>query len=467
VRSRQLGSVVALAVLLTLGSALRLFELDRESLWTDEGATMYFAQSLSAAFQDANPPLYYLLMHFWIAAFGTSEIALRLPSAIFGVATVWLALRLADDLLGRRAAVYAAGLLALSTLQIYYSQEARAYSLFAFLGVASMFWLSRLVRRPGARTIAAYSLSSILMLYTHPYAVLLVASQWVFVALAAAFRALGGRALGAWLVSQAVVVLAIAPWAATLILRGRLAPGYPLPPVSPGMLKETLLEYANDSRPLGYLFVALVTTALLYDVSRRRRLSTAGLSLVWVQVLLLTWSLGTIVFAAVASMAGPSIYYPRYTIAASVGVYLLIGYAVQAIRPRWASYATAVVVGGLMLVGLPSYYSQAQKEQWREAAAIVDAAAEPGALVVFDGLPSSVVFDRYSRRTDLDKEALPSDTGARSAIQKWTASRPQFWLLHLHSAGPLGARLALSDGFEVARSWPLVGLDLDVVQRVP
>jgi uncharacterized membrane protein len=363
--------------------------------------------------------------------------------------------------------VYAAGLLALSTLQIYYSQEARAYSLFALLGVASMFWLSRLVRRPGARPVAAYAVSSILMLYAHPYAVLFVASQWAFVMLAAAFRVLGGRALRAWLLGQVIVVLAIAPWAATLILRGRLAPGYPLPPVSAGMLKETLLEYANDNRLLGYLFVALVIGALGYEVWQRPRLLATGISPLWVQVMLLSWLLGTIVFAAVVSMAGPSIYYPRYTIAASVALYLLIGHALHAIRPGWASHVAAGMVGGLMLVGLPAYYSQAHKEQWREAAAIVDAGAEPGALIVFDGLPASVVFDLYSHRTDLRKEALPPDMAARSAIQDWTLDRRQFWLLHLHSAGPLGARLALADGFAVARSWPLVGLDLDVVERVP
>src|SRR5205085_1218336 len=79
--------------------------------------------------------------HFWTAAFGTSETALRLLSAIIGIATVWFAYRLADELLGRRAALYVAALLALSTLPIYYSREARAYALFALLGVASMHTL--------------------------------------------------------------------------------------------------------------------------------------------------------------------------------------------------------------------------------------------------------------------------------------------------------------------------------------
>jgi hypothetical protein len=97
----------------------------------------------------------------------------------------------------------------------------------------------------------------------------------------------------------------------------------------------------------------------------------------------------------------------------------------------------------------------------------VDARAEPGALVVFDGLPSSTVFDLYSERTDLDKQALPSDERAKSALAEWTITRQQFWLVHLHSAGPLDPRLELAEGFQVAGSWPLVGLDLDLVRRTP
>src|SRR5713226_4601498 len=111
-----LRSHAVLLGLVALSAALRLASLSRESLWTDEGGSIFYAASFASAFQDANPPLYYVLLSPWIHVFGVSELAVRLPSVVFGCLTVVSAYVLADRLLGRRAALYVGGLLALSTL---------------------------------------------------------------------------------------------------------------------------------------------------------------------------------------------------------------------------------------------------------------------------------------------------------------------------------------------------------------
>ncbi len=118
--------------------ALRLISIN-QSLWLDEATTALAAKMpLTDLFikflpGDFHPPFYYLLMHFWIKIFGYSEISLRIPSVIFGVATIYVVYLISKKLFDKKTGLISAILLATSGLSIYYSQEARMYSLAAFL----------------------------------------------------------------------------------------------------------------------------------------------------------------------------------------------------------------------------------------------------------------------------------------------------------------------------------------------
>lgn len=118
--------------ILILGLVLRLISIN-QSLWLDEATTALVARNYNfgeiiTKFSpgDFHPPLYYLVMRVWSLAFGTSEIALRLPSVIFGVLTIWLVYKISKSKL-------AALLTATSGLLVYYSQEARMYTMVALL----------------------------------------------------------------------------------------------------------------------------------------------------------------------------------------------------------------------------------------------------------------------------------------------------------------------------------------------
>ena len=81
----SLGAVVLLAL------ALRLLRLGFQPLWWDEGWSVYFAKTTLGSMArltavDIHPPLYYALLHFWIALFGASPLALRLLSVLAGTA---------------------------------------------------------------------------------------------------------------------------------------------------------------------------------------------------------------------------------------------------------------------------------------------------------------------------------------------------------------------------------------------
>ena len=101
----------ALIALTALAAALRLPTLGSQSLWLDEVLTGNLTRgSLGDLFhvvaqQEANPPLFYLLEWAWTRIAGTSEFALRLPSALCGIALVPVGYAIGKRLAGERTGV--------------------------------------------------------------------------------------------------------------------------------------------------------------------------------------------------------------------------------------------------------------------------------------------------------------------------------------------------------------------------
>ena len=147
--------------------------LINQPLWYDEAFTaivarLPFTQMMMALAGDVHPPLWYLVEFVTVRVLGSSEIALRIPALLFGLAAVYLTYRLAQASgYEQRASLLAAGLLAVMPAQVYYSQEARMYTLLelcvllACVGMAERRWWAMGVGMVGA-------------LYTHNLAVFFI-----------------------------------------------------------------------------------------------------------------------------------------------------------------------------------------------------------------------------------------------------------------------------------------------------
>ena len=120
-----------LFIILLISLGLRLISLN-QSLWLDEAISAnvvknYSYSDIVTKFSpaDFHPPLYYLTLKAWTSIFGISEISLRLPSVIFSLVTIYLVFRFFG--------IWPSLLLAFNPLYLYYSQEARMYSLVTLL----------------------------------------------------------------------------------------------------------------------------------------------------------------------------------------------------------------------------------------------------------------------------------------------------------------------------------------------
>ena len=127
------SALLAVAGLVAVAAVLRTRMLD-QAFWIDEGLTVGisshgFLDIPGVLRQDGSPPFYYLLLHVWMALFGTSEVATHALSVVFGVLCVPAGMWAAWSLFGRSAGLMTGVLCALNPFITAYAQETRMYAL--------------------------------------------------------------------------------------------------------------------------------------------------------------------------------------------------------------------------------------------------------------------------------------------------------------------------------------------------
>jgi uncharacterized membrane protein len=184
-RHRFSWSIVLGATVL-VGFALRMFHLDTQSVWYDEIFAMSvsrfgFAHMHKALIQDlVHPPLHYYALHEWFRVFGFGVFQGRLLSALFGTLAIVMIYVLADYLFDRTAALLSAVLLAFSQLAIMYSQEARPYAQLSLLYIGCVYLFLRALREKSLRLWLGFLGVACLLVYTHYYGFLAIASLMAF-----------------------------------------------------------------------------------------------------------------------------------------------------------------------------------------------------------------------------------------------------------------------------------------------
>jgi hypothetical protein len=144
--------------------------------WMDEGITTGISShSLSAIpgvlRHDGSPPLFYLLLHFWIRVFGMSEAATHALPLLFGLLTIPIGMWAGWSLFGRRAGIFTATLFAFSTFLTQYAGETRMYELMGLLGLlATVAFIHGFVYRR-RKYLILFAVCEALMLYTHAWGI--------------------------------------------------------------------------------------------------------------------------------------------------------------------------------------------------------------------------------------------------------------------------------------------------------
>lgn len=210
-------SAVALVAIVAVGGALRLYQIGEESVWLDETFTIDDATAhspLELLLQPDGKAFFMLVFKGWTELFGTSATAIRLPSAIFGIASIVALYLLGTRLYDRRVGLLSASIIALSPYHIYYAQEARRYSLFVLLAVLSFYFLVGMADRGRRGRVVGYLLTTILLTHTHMFSVFVLLAQNLYVFTVSSLGRRPNRSvpIRTWIGLQAIVGVLMLPW---------------------------------------------------------------------------------------------------------------------------------------------------------------------------------------------------------------------------------------------------------------
>jgi len=343
-----------------LAAALRLYRLGHLSFWYDEAATVVLSRDISALPQSltTSAPLPFVIAHYW-DLLGLSEFWVRLWAAAFGIALVPVVWALGKRLLGNRPGLFAAALVAVNPLCIYYSQEARAYSMLPFFVLTSGYcWLVALQRQKWWPHGFCASSALALAFYSHYYAVLWIASLPLSVLLMA--RSRRGLGSGIWIDIKTVVasLVLVAPWlpiffdkAATTVS----AADFWIPKPTFKTLRVSLKNMSvGFQAPLnvGVIAAVLVALAVAFGLGcmliRGRSAEMRFLAANAFIPILLAF--------AISRLAQNSIYLDRCLIPSAVFMLIIAGYGVSVLR-KWAALAVLLLLFFLTASSLYNHYS--------------------------------------------------------------------------------------------------------------
>jgi mannosyltransferase len=409
-------------------------------MWIDEYVTAHATRLAWDDFtrllgnQDFVHGLYYVAMRVWAEVFGTSPLALRFPSmigmAVAAGAVAVLGRRLHSPAVGITAGLVFAALPVVSR----YGQEARPYAWVVALAVLSTLALTFALDRPTRLRSLVYVLLTVTLTYLHFPAAMVMLPHGVMAWYASRRREAGQ--VRWWLTTAIIVAVAAAP---LLYLASRQS----------GQVSWIRSDWAAVQRYPVELFgseVVFWLVVLISVVGAARTLQTTpGLG-----VPLLIWALVPPLFSY-ATADFIHIFLAKYSLFTLPAWALLAGtaFALPATDLNRASWMPKLAVGlaGVLVLSLAGLGGQREMRRsplefepdFRGAAGVVDAQAQPGDGIVYVGtyrwarLPFAYELHR-ARPVDVFAEVPPAENGwfyPRECAEpaRCINNTPRVWLL--------------------------------------
>jgi mannosyltransferase len=404
--------------LLLIAFALRIQSLAFQSLWRDEVDAIRFALAplpdvIKTFTQPGfNGPLYFLALRGWIGVAGQSEFAIRFPSLIFGVIGIALTYVTGARLFSRSIGLMAATLLAFSGYHVWYSQEAKMYTLIAALALAAIYCLRRSLEDGRTRFWIGLVVCTSLAMYAHILAALLIPTGLLLCSLWwPSAQEMRRRRLKPALLSFALLIvpyLPLAAWQLPLVFA----------PAETGYDHFTLGEMLNVlnsaytrgipswltntwSAAIAGLAATLAFFGWLTHFTDRARLVSALTLLIWLAVPVLSiWFV---------SLNRP-LFTDRYLIWIMPAYYLSIALGLAAVWPahparpivlharRLAATIAFVVLTGAGALSVNAQAATPIKSDFRSAARFIEASVQPEDTLILQIPYIQYTFDYYYRQ---------------------------------------------------------------------
>jgi mannosyltransferase len=449
---------IILLLLLGPATAMRLLCLACKSFWFDECFSVEVARMDWHNFlhilwwREANMSLYYALLRIW-QHFGSTEFFIRALSVFFAAMSIPAIYWLARLMFDQKVAFIATSLLALNDFHIRYSQEARSYALFFLLATLSSGFLILFLRRPKKRWRTAYTLASILAVYAHFYALLLLAAQWLVLRRAGipvddqSRPGVTADLRRAWI----AIGIAVSP---LVVFVAKTGAG-PIRWIQrPGITDVwNFWKYFSGGVPL---LAAAALVLITVWLGKRLWAKDQGWE-IWRVQFLAVWLLFPILFTLLLSIAKP-VFYPRYMLFCLPALLMLFAFALASLPSRWLRVTVVCATMVLSARVIPFVYAhdfEDERDGAGDATNFILDHAQAGDGVIFhipqarvpyqffrslragrsvgtEGFGPDILYPRHGATLEyLDLKSRLSPDLLRSII----AGRPRIWVVLMYN-GP-------------------------------
>ncbi|OGE30253.1 hypothetical protein A3C59_04715 [Candidatus Daviesbacteria bacterium RIFCSPHIGHO2_02_FULL_36_13] len=387
---------------LFLAFVLRFINLD-QSLWFDEAINVVYAKSndfwwfvTKYPIGDFHPPLYFAVIWLWGHIFSFGEFVIRIPSVLFGIATIFLTYLIGRKLFSKNIGLIAALFLSLAPLHIYYSQEARMYSLAAFSAAFSSYFLLKLLEKEKF-ALFGYSFSVALVLYSDYLSYLILPAHLLFVFIY--YKSIFNK----YLLSLFLGVCSIIPW--LFVFPGQLKSGIEKSAMIGGWrevvgglgVKEVLLlpvkiligRITFENKLIYAILLFLIS--LPHIIGFKKILSFLSEKVNY----LLLWLFIPVISALILSLFMPVFSYFRLLFILPA-FYILLAFALDKYKHKIKLILiTLIIFFEIITSGVYLLNSQFHREDWRSAVSLINNRSNIQTLVLHKNSEIPAPFKYY------------------------------------------------------------------------
>lgn len=376
-----------LILILLVGTILRFYHLDFQSVWLDEIHTLNESNpnlSLSDLFNslaasDPHPPLYFIILQFLFKIFGYSTLVMRAFSAIMGVMGMVAFYLLAKELMNKKVALFSIALLAVNYFHIYYSQEARMYVMMFTTTVLAFYFLIRFIKAPTLKTAFLHGFFAVLMIYTHFFALFTLFSHYLILLffIIKPYHQNGKKLFYLSFFSGITTLLLYLPSLRLFFVASeRKSIWIPLPTID--VYTQIFKDFFGQSEIVLY-FISFLLISVFIKLFQQKNNSNTLLNPIKDKFLfsffiVFIWVFITLLIPLISSFINLPMIINRYFISILPAIILLLGIGLYYIKNNLVKglLLTVIVVFSLTdLIVVKKYYTQISKTQFREVSMFI------------------------------------------------------------------------------------------------
>ncbi|MDB5162140.1 MAG: rane protein of unknown function [Candidatus Saccharibacteria bacterium] len=401
--------VAYLLIGLGIFALITLLNVSHASIWFDEAFTAYISQFsfgdiAKYTSTDVHPPFYYWLIKLWSMMFGTNELAFRSLSIVFGAGVVTTAVLLTRKFFGRLVAGVALLFLVLSPMLIRYSDEARMYTLAAFIILIATHVLVKATETNKRWLWIVYGALVALGMWTHYFTALAWLAHWGWRAIVT--RKSTNKPKLFWkkffsknfIIAHVVAIVLFLPWLPFMYaqLTGIQGTGFWIGAVGIDSVVNyftNVFYYLEHNQVTGWaaLLVWLVLGGLAVLSFRVYRGFNKTLKLQYLVVCALAFFPVIFLFIASLPPLHPS-FVERYLLPAVVGFTIFMAVTIVVGTRRWKPLlrvGSVLIIVGMMVFGIYNVYLYGNYNKnsgthilTRELVQKIDSEAKPGEPII-------------------------------------------------------------------------------------